>query len=421
MHRAPGRTTARRAALLALFALPVVAQAGSAAAAPDADWNVTPYPPTEGQSALYSVANPLVTSAIWSFDASAPPPTGPSVTHTYATSGTKQFTLTLVPPSLLSSTKTVEVNGKPSAAFGFGPTSVLPNEPIQFANDSTDDGNSLTYAWSFGDGQNSTARNPTHSYATPGSKTVSLVATDQYGASSAPVTGTVVVRTPVSPPAPPTAPVPANAPPSAAFAFSPHTPTAGQQAEFVSSALDPEGRLREQRWDLDGDGEFDDARGDEVLYTFPSPGPKTVRLRVEDAAGAAAVRERTLTVAAGPVARAGFLSPFPVVRLTGEVRGRGAKVRLLSVRAPRGSQVRVSCDGRGCPVKNKLRSVGKGPLRFKIFERMLRAGTKLEVFVRKLGAIGKYTSFAIRAGDSPKRTDRCLSPGVKRPQRCGTS
>jgi hypothetical protein len=56
--------------------------------------------------------------------------------------------------------------------------------------------------------------------------------------------------------------------------------------------------------------------------------------------------------------------------------------------------------------------------RFPRFERSLRAGIRLHLFVRQPGRIGKYTRFLIRAGAAPKRLDRCLFPGRRAPGRC---
>ena len=57
------------------------------------------------------------------------------------------------------------------------------------------------------------------------------------------------------------------------FAFGPRTAQGrGLRSSSSRARSTAEGKLREQAWDLDGDGQFDDARGDEVFYTFTSPG-----------------------------------------------------------------------------------------------------------------------------------------------------
>ncbi len=138
----------------------------------------------------------------------------------------------------------------------------------------------------------------------------------------------------------------ANKPPIANFAFGRNSPQVGDSVDFVSGAVDPDGTLRSQAWDLDGDGQFDDARGDEVLYTFTTPGAHTVRLRVEDDQGAAAIHERTVTVKRAPAAKAGFLTPAPVIRLNGQLLSSGSRITILSVRAPKGTLVTVKCHGK---------------------------------------------------------------------------
>ena len=112
------------------------------------------------------------------------------------------------------------------------------------------------------------------------------------------------------------------------------------------------------------------------------------------------------------------MSPFPVVRIAGKVLPRATLIRVLSVRAPRAALVRVRCHGRGCPLRAVRRRSSGRQLRFRQFQRRLRAGIRLEIFVRRPGTIGKYTRFRIRAGDPPKRIDRCLFPATQRPKRC---
>ena len=82
------------------------------------------------------------------------------------------------------------------------------------------------------------------------------------------------------------------------------------------------------------------------------------------------------------------------------------------------ASVRVRCSGKGCPAATIARTSATRLVRFRRFERKLRAGVRLELFVRKAGRIGKYTRFLIRAGKPPARMDRCLMPGKRRPVRC---
>ena len=60
------------------------------------------------------------------------------------------------------------------------------------------DGDSLAFAWQFGDGGTSTARQGTHTYTTDGSYTISLAVTDSKGlASTAVTTSATVAKAPV--------------------------------------------------------------------------------------------------------------------------------------------------------------------------------------------------------------------------------
>ena len=113
------------------------------------------------------------------------------------------------------------------------------------------------------------------------------------------------------------------------------------------------------------------------------------------------------------------LSPFPIVRLRGVTTRTGARIELLAVRAPRGSRVTVRCLGRGCPARRASAAAGSG-LRFRRFQRHLRAGIVLEVRVTRRGMVGKYVRFTIRKGRSPLRRDMCLRSTAVRPVRCSS-
>jgi PKD repeat protein len=214
--------------------------------------------------------------------------------------------------------------------------------------------------------------------------------------------------------------------PDADFSFSPEDPRAGQEVRFESSSCDPDGRLVREAWDLDGDGAFDDALGPTATQTFPSGGAHRVGLEVTAAGGATDRRRRTVMVdteyALPRPDSDRLMSPYPVVRLAGRLTTGGARVRVLSVsRAAKCAFVRVSCRGRFCPAKRVSRFTGRGPLRFRRFERRLRAGTVLTVRISKGDSIGKFTQFRIRKGKGPSRRDRCLRPGESAGSPCPRS
>ena len=122
-----------------------------------------------------------------------------------------------------------------------------------------------------------------------------------------------------------------------------------------------------------------------------------------------------------------LLAPFPVVRVAGVAYAGGVRVRVLSVQqAPAGALVRVRCRGHGCPAHGARKTTVAGPhgvqaLVFRSFERFLRAGAVIEVFVTKPGTLGKYTRLRVRRGRLPERVDLCLDAAGVKPIACPAS
>ena len=229
------------------------------------------------------------------------------------------------------------------------------------------------------------------------------------------------------------APSGANAPPEASFAFFPASPVAGLPVTFVSTSVDPDSPMPAgaQRWDLNGDGVFEEATGESATVTFPTAGIYPVSLEVTT--NKKAVASLLLLVAApvaGSVKAFSLMSPFPVVRIAGRTSRRGARIRRMSVDAPPGTAVKVRCHGRGCPFKSTSRTVSMrvraGSLlpatrltRVRRLEgRTLRTGAILRVFVTRSDVIGKYTRFRIRKSKPPARQDLCMVPGTTKPAPC---
>jgi PKD repeat protein len=413
--------------------------------------------------------------------------------HTYTSPGTRTVTVIITDARGGTDTESKQItvqNRRPTVDFDFSPASPLPGENVLFSPDVSDpDGDAVTLSWNFGVGSTKTGTNSAK-YGSPGTRTVTLTATDSRGG-SATETRQITVRDPAGPtpgftvsPAIPlvgqaivftNTSVPAagrqlttaewdldndgefddspagwsfatpgnytlalrvtqdnanqavsektirvNAPPSAGFVWSPLEPLAGQAVDLFSVSSDSEGALAAQAWDLDGDGEFDDATGSSVRHIFPRPGTYDVGLRITDSDSAVNTVRRPVTIAAAPVrsAELRFITPFPAVRIVGSVLPRGARIRVLAVRAPRRAVIQVRCVGEGCPIGSVRRTSRGRTVRFSQFERRLRAGIRLKLFMRQPGRIGKYTSFLIRAGSPPKRVDRCLYPTGRSLRRC---
>jgi hypothetical protein len=137
-----------------------------------------------------------------------------------------------------------------------------------------------------------------------------------------------------------------------------------------------------------------------------------------------------VTVTKVPKPQFRLMSPFPVVRITGKVTKKGARIKRLTVRAPYGSTVAIRCRGRSCPFHRSNRTLrltgsAKAPAKTirvrKLEDRVLRDGASIKVLVSKPGEIGKYTRFRIRGGKPPVRSDLCLSPGSTAPKECPSS
>jgi hypothetical protein len=111
-----------------------------------------------------------------------------------------------------------------------------------------------------------------------------------------------------------------------------------------------------------------------------------------------------------------WLSPFPIVRIRGWLTPTGARVSMLTVRAPRGSRISVRCSGRSCPRKRFART--SAVVHVTPYERVLRGSMRLEISVTRAGFVGKRTVITLRRGKAPARRDLCLYPGVRKAKSC---
>ena len=107
--------------------------------------------------------------------------------HTYHAAGDFSVTLKVTNSygciKTFSKTKYIRINGGVTADFtNTNPPKCIAPVTVSFATTSTGPA-PLTYSWNFGDGTNSDAANPAHTYAVPGSYSVTLVATSSQGCS----------------------------------------------------------------------------------------------------------------------------------------------------------------------------------------------------------------------------------------------
>ena len=79
----------------------------------------------------------------------------------------------------------------PVAGFTADKVAVTTGEAIQFTDSSTE--TPTSWSWDFGDSNTSTVQNPTHSYDTEGTYSVSLTATNEFGSDEATMTDYITV------------------------------------------------------------------------------------------------------------------------------------------------------------------------------------------------------------------------------------
>jgi glucose/arabinose dehydrogenase/PKD repeat protein len=96
------------------------------------------------------------------------------------------------------------------------------------------------------------------------------------------------------------------APPQAAFTATPSSGPAPLSVQFDgTTSTDPGGLALTYAWDLDGDGQYDDATNPNPSWTYTQNGDVTVRLKVTNSAGASGTKGRIVNVGDTP--------PTPVI------------------------------------------------------------------------------------------------------------
>src|SRR3989441_195217 len=210
-----------------------------------------------------------VTSWQWTFGDGTTGSTAQNPSHTYSAGGSYTVTLTVTDNqgaqnSVTHSVAPSQPNQPPTAAF----TASCPALTCSFTDQSSDpDGTIATWRWDFGDGSAAgTTRNPSHTYSTGGSYTVTLTVTDNQGAPNS-VTHSVAPSQP-------------NQPPTAAFTASCPALT----CSFTDQSSDPDGTIATWRWDF-GDGSAAGTTRN-PSHTYSTGGSYTVTLTVTDNQGA---------------------------------------------------------------------------------------------------------------------------------------
>lgn len=213
--------------------------------------------------------------------------TGPSPTHTYTKAGNFTVSLSVTATAGSNSAKTTATIDTETVANAGGPYSGAPTEVLTFnASKSTaPKGQSLTYAWTFGDGSKGTGENPTHAYKADGNYTVSLTVTDGVGGKNT-VTAKVTI---------------ANV--AAANPGGPYIGGSGEAIQFSGAkSIAPKGKTLRYAWSF-GDGSK--GTGETPIHGYAKSGTYTVSLTVSFTGGKPDTATTTVTISGDPVANAG--------------------------------------------------------------------------------------------------------------------
>ena len=209
--------------------------------------------------------------------------TGPTPSHAYTSTGTYVVTLTVTDDDgAVDSDATyayIGANQHPIADAG-GPYSGNAGQPIVFDGSGSydPDGTIVSYTWDFGDGYTGSGKIVTHAYSTGGTYTVTLIVTDDDGATDSDTTSATIPGGNLAP----------NAPQR------PSGPTIGNvwnTYTYTTYATDPEGDKVRYCFDW-GDGTttwtllYDSGQTVSAQHTWGYQGSYYIRVMAEDEHGA---------------------------------------------------------------------------------------------------------------------------------------
>lgn len=153
-------------------------------------------PPLAIQFTDLSTPTGNINSWLWNFgDGGTSNQQNPN--YNYTSSGTYDVSLNIIDINGCTDDSTqqmsITVYPIPSASFNYSPNEVeITNPTVQFADNSL---GATTWYWDFGDGNTSTQQHPEYTYTSPGTYTITLTVTNQYGCAAS-ISYTLIVESP---------------------------------------------------------------------------------------------------------------------------------------------------------------------------------------------------------------------------------
>jgi len=204
-----------------------------------------------------------------------------SPNHTYVLKGIYDIKFTAIDNDGMNKTVTLpfEVENKvPYADYSFSPDQPLRSNEIKFYDESVDYENSvMKYYWDFGDGSNSSERNPTHTFTDFEIYRVIHEVEDEDGNKD-----TREINITIE-----------NTSPVADFTLSTMTPKAGQVIQYIDTSNDPEKSELTYQWNF-GDGQL--SHESKPTHVYMSSGLYDIRLNVTDDEGLSNTKSIVISV-----------------------------------------------------------------------------------------------------------------------------
>ncbi|CAM2069558.1 PKD domain-containing protein [Sulfidibacter corallicola] len=221
----------------------------------------------------------------WDFGDGSATVTGAAVNHSFSATGTYTVTVTLDDGQggISTFSRDVEVlaqNRYPDITRAEIPGAATVGVAVDFHVEASDpDGDTITYAWEFGDGATAGTASASHAYSQPGDYTVRIVVRDQWGYGRS-TSGVVRVSA-------------ANRQPSIDAVEVPTTGFVGENLAMTATVSDPDGDSLTVTWRL-GDGT--ERTGTSIQHSYATEGSYAITITVTDGRGGSATAVRNVNV-----------------------------------------------------------------------------------------------------------------------------